>query len=325
MSAYNMVRIDFVDGNTQFRFYKNPISIKDYMHGEKGKIESDRIDKKIKNHVRTPFGDYADITDKDIEVLTPLEKELRHQRSVISSANRAISTVYSYARGNVWDWFITLTFDKEKIDRYNYSECSKKMRTWLNNLRKKYAPDLKYLIVPEEHKGSNSECKCLECDTVYRNNMNCCPECKSTNKVYAWHFHGLLSNTGLIKFNKAFNKNTGEVLITKSGLDKYNFGSYKLGFNEATQVTDTAKVSSYITKYITKELCIKTKGFRRFYPSANLEYPSKSFYLYEDKEKIEFLKENKKRITYNKEVRVKVGSFENTTNYIEIDWSKENV
>lgn len=295
MSAYNMLRTDYVDGNTQFRLYKNPITIKDYMHGEKGKIESDRIDEKIKNHVRTPFGVYADINEKGFEVLTALEKELRHQRSLISSANRAKNSIYNYARGNVWEWFITLTFSKDKVDRYNYEECSNKLRNWLSNMRKRYAKDLKYLVVPEQHKDG------------------------------AWHFHGLLSNTGGMRFDMACNKHTGVILETKSGLPIFNFGNYKLGFSTATQITDTAKASSYITKYITKELCANTKGFRRFYPSNNLDLPTKSFYFILDKEKIEFLKEHSKRIIYNKEVRVKVGTFENTTNYIEVDWSKENV
>jgi len=137
MSAYNMLRTDFIDGNTQFRMYKNPISIQDDTWLI-SKNKSDRIDKKIENHVPTPFGKYADITDKDIEILTPLEKELRHQRSLISSANRAKNTVYNYARGNMWDWFITLTFNQEKVDRYNYDECSKKLRKWLNNVKTKY-------------------------------------------------------------------------------------------------------------------------------------------------------------------------------------------
>jgi hypothetical protein len=53
MSAYNCVRYDFVNGQSQFRFYKNPISVKEYMFGEKSKAESDRIDRKIENHVLT--------------------------------------------------------------------------------------------------------------------------------------------------------------------------------------------------------------------------------------------------------------------------------
>jgi len=184
---------------------------------------------------------------------------------------------------------------------------------------------LKYLVVPEEHKGEFSECKCSSCDYLYKNNIDCCPICKNKEKIFAWHFHGLLSNTDTMKFNKAFNRDTGEILMTKSGLDIYNFGNYKMGHSTATQITDTAKASSYITKYITKELCARTKGFRRFYPSNNLDLPLKSYFFILNNDKLEFLKEHSKRITYNKEVRVKVGTFENVTNYIEVDWSKSNV
>lgn len=248
MSAYNCVRIDFVDGQSQYRFYDNPISVKDYMYGEKSKIESDRIDNKILKHENSPFG-HGDVIE-DVIVLTELEEAMRHQRCVISSVNRTKNMIYNYARGNVWEWFITLTFSKEKVNRYDYKECSGKLRKWLNNVKNKYAPELKYLVVPEQHKDG------------------------------AWHFHGLLSNTGNIKFNKAFNKKTGELLYTKSNLPILNFGSYKMGFSTATAITDTAKASSYITKYITKELAVNTKGFRRYYPSSNLDLPLKSFFIY---------------------------------------------
>jgi hypothetical protein len=248
MSAYNCLRIDFVDGVSQYRFYKNPVSKREYLYGEESAIESERIDKKIVNHVLSPFG-HGDIVE-NIQVLSELEKAMRHQRCIVSSVNRTKNMIYNYARGNVWDWFITLTFDKNKIDRYNYEECSTRLRKWLNNMKTKYAPTMKYLIVPEQHKDG------------------------------AWHFHGLLSDTGNMVFNKAFNKHTGEILETKSGLQIYNFGSYKMGFSTATPITDTAKASSYITKYITKDLAVNTKGFRRYYPSNNLELPLKSFFSY---------------------------------------------
>lgn len=293
MGAYNCMRLDFIDGKSQYRFYNNPIAVKDYMYGEKSMIESDRIDKKIENHICTPFG-YGDVVD-DIKVLTPLELEKRHQHSVVNSLNRTKNMIYNYARGNRWEWFITLTFSKDKVDRYDYKECSTKLRKWLNNMRSKYAPDLKYLIVPEQHKDG------------------------------AWHFHGLLSNTGNLKFNKALNKHTALPLFTKSGLQIFNFGNYKMGYSTATAITDTSKASSYITKYITKDLVVATKGHRRYYPSSNLNLPQKSFFFLIDSEKCEFIKLNKNRITFNKDVKVKYGSFENSIKYIEMDWVAKDV
>ncbi len=38
-----------------------------------------------------------------------------------------------------------------------------------------------------------------------------------------------------------------------------------------------------------------------------------------------FLKENKERITFNKEVKVACGYYHNAVNYVEMKWSDENV
>ena len=248
MGAYNVVRYDFVDGNSQYRIFKEPVTKHECMYGEESVRESDAIDRKIERHVKTPFGDYADLKGEHI-YYDALEKALRHQRCVISSVNRTKNMVYNYARGNVWEWFITLTFDRKKIDRYDYNVCSKAVRKWLQNMRRMYAPDLMYLIIPEMHKDG------------------------------AFHFHGLLSNTGTMAFNKGCNVHTGELLCTKSGLQIYNFGNYKLGFSTATAITSTEKASSYVTKYITKEMAARTKGVRRCYPSQNLKKPVRSYFF----------------------------------------------
>jgi hypothetical protein len=265
MGAYNLVRYDFVDGVSQYRLFKNPVTIQELRFGEESVRESQRIDRNIERHIRTPYGDFADFKGEHV-YMDALEKALRHQRCIISSVNRTKNNVYNYARGNVWEWFITLTFSKEKIDRYDYTACSKAVRQWLNNMRKRYALDLKYLIIPEMHKDG------------------------------AWHFHGLLSNTGSMVFNKAFNRHTGELLETKRGLQIYNFGNYKYGFSTATAIESTEKASSYVTKYITKEMAVRTKGVRRFYPSNNLQKPKKSYFFSRIVKRWCFLKSMLKRL-----------------------------
>ena len=42
-------------------------------------------------------------------------------------------------------------------------------------------------------------------------------------------------------------------------------------FTTATKVKDNQKVSAYITKYITKELCASTTGKKRYWASRNLD------------------------------------------------------
>ena len=139
--------------------------------------------------------------------------------------------------------FVTITFDPEKVDRSNYYDVTKRLSFWLKNIKKRYAPDLTYLLVPELHKDKKS-----------------------------FHFHGLFANIG-------------DMTMLKSGLEKdgntiYNVNDYKLGFSAATRVKDNSKVCSYISKYITKELCTVTEGKKRYWASRNLNrVKAKEFYM----------------------------------------------
>ena len=65
------------------------------------------------------------------------------------SIKRGIDKVYDIALLNDFQYFVTLTLDQNKIDRYDYTEICKKVKNWLNNACKRY--NCKYLIVPELH------------------------------------------------------------------------------------------------------------------------------------------------------------------------------
>lgn len=158
---------------------------------------------------------------------------LYHNRRV--SFNRTVNEIYKISRQCNWEYFITLTFDKEKVDRYDYSLCMKKANTWFNNQRKRKAFDLQYLFVPEQHKDG------------------------------AWHIHGLIAQVGVMSFADSGKKEKGKIV--------YNLDGWKFGFSTATRVDDVNKVSTYITKYITKELCDVTKGKKRYFRSQNIPEP----------------------------------------------------
>lgn len=160
-------------------------------------------------------------------------KEPDKERSAKVSMNRTVNKVYHLARSNIWDWFFTLTFDPEKVDSFDYSACTKSLSKWLNNLRR-VAPELKYIAVPEKHKSGR------------------------------FHFHGLFAGCEGIEFIESGH-------YTKSGDIIYNIGSYKLGFSTATRVKDNSKVTKYISKYITKDLCAVSFGKKRYWASRNLD------------------------------------------------------
>lgn len=268
MDAYNVKVIQYPNGSYQIRKYSTAIRAKSpadlyekytlFEDCKHEKYKKSQFDLLLNGDV-----DYIRLDGK-IYTLSPfdgciVEKSMlnAHDRNtssdIIHSLNRTKSKIYTYARCVKWQWFITFTFSNEKTNRYDYDECSRLVRSWLHNQRRN-APDLQYLIVPEQHKDG------------------------------AWHFHGLLANTGKIKFSDSGKKD-------KKGKKIYNMSKWTNGFTTATAVGDIYKVSNYIGKYITKELCEITKGKQRYFVSQNMLDPTESvFFVDENNENfIEFL------------------------------------
>lgn len=70
--------------------------------------------------------------------------------SLRRSIRRARKAVKDLARSNDWTYFVTLTLDPAKVNRYSFPEVWKHMRHWLGNcVRRK---GLIYLLVLEHHK-----------------------------------------------------------------------------------------------------------------------------------------------------------------------------
>lgn len=160
-----------------------------------------------------------------------------------TSEERAIrrtkTTISDLVLCNDFDLFTTFTFNK---DRQDIVLCKQKMSRWLHSQQKKYGK-FKYIIVPEFHKDGKSI-----------------------------HFHALLKDyKGTLK--EAKNKKTNKAIL-HSGRQVYNIQSYQSGFSTAIKIDNKQKVSSYIKKYITKDMpSIKNK--QRFWTSQHLIRPEK--------------------------------------------------
>uniref|UniRef100_UPI004056B487 rolling circle replication-associated protein n=1 Tax=Acetatifactor sp. TaxID=1872090 RepID=UPI004056B487 len=182
------------------------------------------------------------------------------------SCNYSKNMVYRIARSNTWHWFITLTFDRTKTDASDYDNIVKKLKVFLNHLQQRKCTNLKYLIVAELH----------------------------TDKKH-YHFHGLLANCDELRFR--FSGKTDK----KSGLPIYNILDWSHGFTTATRVQDTAKVSGYITKYITKEVDTHLKNKHRYYKSDSCDIAEEEHFLLNEED---FLKVYADRIVYAKTVEI---------------------
>ena len=77
----------------------------------------------------------------DISDRTP-EAE-RHAMAV--SASRAKNNVYRIARSNKWDWFITLTFDRKKVDSSDYDSIMYRLNIFPDHL-------LHYSLIHQSHR-----------------------------------------------------------------------------------------------------------------------------------------------------------------------------
>jgi hypothetical protein len=66
------------------------------------------------------------------------------------SMRRARAKVRRLALANDFRWFVTLTLDPKKIDRYDAGEVVKKLSQWCSNQVKRKG--LRYILVPERHK-----------------------------------------------------------------------------------------------------------------------------------------------------------------------------
>lgn len=84
----------------------------------------------------------------------------------------------------------------------------------------------------------------------------CVPE---MHKKGGWHFHALIQG------------DLSDWLVKSSYHDDYELVPYQhIGFNNIQAVKDTHRISKYITKYITKDLCSVTFGSQRYFVSKGL-------------------------------------------------------
>lgn len=198
----------------QVRVYKNGIIEKskgEFYPGEPSKPEREF----------NPFAEKMEII-KDLPDV---------ERAKQVSLSRTRQNIYYIARSNVWEWFVTFTFNPELIDSFDYSLCTARLSDWLSNMRKK-CPNMRYIVVPEKHESGR------------------------------YHFHGLFADCDGLNFIDSGHKEKGQAI--------YNISAYKYGFTTATRVRDTEKVSKYICKYVTKDLCSVASGKRRYWASRNI-------------------------------------------------------
>ncbi|RKJ52748.1 hypothetical protein D7Y09_13605 [bacterium 1XD42-1] len=160
-----------------------------------------------------------------------IEKRKKNNEIRSDSIKRAIDKAFEIGLANDFQYFITLTLDETKIDRYDTKKIYKKLRDWLSNRVKRNQMD--YILFPEYHKLREGETE------------------------RAIHFHGLINAQNLTLTNSGRTTKNGQVI--------YNLDNWKYGFSTAIELDGSPAVVSYVTKYITKD---NTRIFGKTYFSG---------------------------------------------------------
>lgn len=201
--------------------------------------------------------------------LTTGEIDTYTKREVLNSMNASLRrtkiAMNMLLEMNDFDWFATLTFDKEKIDRTNDEEVFNAYKKYIDNTKKKF-PSLGYMCIPERHEDN-----CIHFHLLI-NGMTpkqlglvnsgkvCCSWATLKNKIASKEY---------------FERTKHEHELTETdGLPVYNITTFPFGYTTVTKIASRERCNSYVKKYVEKALGSTEIFKKRFYYSSNLKVPS---------------------------------------------------
>ena len=175
------------------------------------------------------------------------EIDSKHCRGVNDSKlennlSRAKGKVFEYAMCNDWDYFVTLTINKEFYDRYDLKSYYKDLGQFLRNYNRNYKTKVDYVFIPEMHEDG------------------------------AWHLHGLIKGISENHLSKIDDLPRIPVKLKGQGYLYWEQYHKKFGFISLGAIKDKNKVAGYITKYINKNMdsSIKDLNAKTYYNSKGL-------------------------------------------------------
>lgn len=148
-----------------------------------------------------------------------------------SNVARARSRIRELAFCNDWQYFVTVTVSEANQDRTDRKKLVQRFQQCLKDFSRKFGAKVAYLIIPELHSDGR-----------------------------AWHVHGLFQGVPRVAVQK-----------NPFGYDTIPYFEERFGWVSISRVRDPHRVSTYITKYISKDLGNNLQpGEHMFYSSHGL-------------------------------------------------------
>lgn len=182
------------------------------------------------------------------------EQGIEHDHKLEESLARSRRLIRDLILCNRFQYFCTFTFSDCKTDRSDLKALSKALREFFKNFRNRYAPDFKYLIVPERHKNGT------------------------------WHFHGLVAGIpasefvvpDVITWRDPDTNVLKRIRNTKCYVRWYRY-SVKFGHFDCSLIKHYEACAAYVSKYITKDLSSMAKSNHLYFCSQGLKKPELVF------------------------------------------------
>lgn len=161
-----------------------------------------------------------------------------HNTKLSNHIARARTRVFELAICNDFDYFITLTINDEKLDRYDLKGYIKKLGQFIRDYRKKLGADIQYLLIPEKHING------------------------------AWHVHGLIKGIPADQLKK----NEHGYLDWEDYKKRFGYCSIdKIRNQEAV----SKYITKYIRKSFDTDRGVTDKESKLYYCSRGLRRPQK--------------------------------------------------
>lgn len=172
------------------------------------------------------------------------------------ATRRAARKVKGLCHCAKFKYFVTLTLDPNKIDRFDVPTIIRKMSQWCDNKVRRNG--LSYILIPEKHKNG------------------------------AIHFHGFftdalevvdsgtISRPGRKKPQRPRSKRQREEWLAEGGHTVYNLPAWTLGFTTAIELYgEKQQAINYVCKYLTKQVTENGDkiGGRWYYHGGKFEEP----------------------------------------------------
>ena len=160
--------------------------------------------------------------------------------SMRASVKRSLNRINSLFDCNSFSWFVTLTTDKDIINRADDKLVKRALRYWLKSICRLF-PNFYYIIVPEYHKKG-----CL-------------------------HFHCLFGGISAEELNIY---DSGK---KSKGREVFSTSLWKFGLSDVQEIRSLEGSKGYLAKYMVKfKYDVRFFNQRRFYYGGNIKKPEQT-------------------------------------------------